>query len=55
MQDQQQRHFIGFCFLANPTDVIFGDKVHDGIVMKYIAQYAYACPVKRSAYYRVTV
>lgn len=30
-------------FLAEPTDVNFGGKVHGGIVMKWIDQASYAC------------
>jgi acyl-CoA hydrolase len=33
MQEQQQRS-LDFRFLAEPTDVDFGGKVHGGVVMK---------------------
>jgi len=42
-------------FLAEPTDVNFGGKVHGGIVMKWIDQAAYACAVGWAGKYCVTV
>jgi len=42
-------------FLAEPTDVNFGGKVHGGAVMKWIDQAAYACAAAWSASYCVTV
>ena len=42
-------------FLAEPTDVNFGGKVHGGAVMKWIDQAAYACAVGWSGQYCVTV
>ena len=33
---------VKFCFLAQPTDVNFGGKVHGGIVMKWIDQTVYS-------------
>ena len=42
-------------FLAEPTDVNFGGKVHGGAVMKWIDQAAYACAAGWSASYCVTV
>ena len=42
-------------FLAEPTDVNFGGKVHGGAVMKWIDQAAYACAAGWSANYCVTV
>jgi uncharacterized protein (TIGR00369 family) len=42
-------------FLAEPTDVNFGGKVHGGAVMKWIDQAGYACSVGWSGYYCVTV
>ena len=44
-----------FRFLAEPTDVNFGGKVHGGMVMKWIDQAAYACAVGWSGKYCVTV
>lgn len=46
---------IEFCFLAEPTDVNFGGKVHGGMVMKWIDQASYACAAKWSKRYCVTV
>jgi len=42
-------------FLAEPTDVNFGGKVHGGAVMKWIDQVGYACAVGWSGRYCVTV
>jgi acyl-CoA hydrolase len=42
-------------FLAEPTDVNFGGKVHGGIVMKWIDQAGYACATQWSGSYCVTV
>src|SRR3712207_771195 len=42
-------------FLAEPTDVNFGGKVHGGAVMKWIDQAGYACAVGRRGQYCVTV
>jgi acyl-CoA hydrolase len=42
-------------FLAEPTDVNFGGKVHGGAVMKWIDQAGYACAVGWSGHYSVTV
>jgi acyl-CoA hydrolase len=50
----QQRE-VTFCFLAQPTDVNFGGKVHGGMVMKWIDQAGYACAVGWSGKYCVTV
>ena len=44
-----------FRFLAEPTDVNFGGKVHGGIAMKWIDQAAYACASQWSGKYCVTV
>jgi acyl-CoA hydrolase len=44
-----------FRFLAEPTDVNFGGKVHGGMVMKWIDQVGYACAVAWSGRYCVTV
>jgi len=46
---------VKFCFLAQPTDVNFGGKVHGGMVMKWIDQVGYACAVGWSGMYCVTV
>lgn len=55
MQDQQQRRSLDFRFLAEPTDVNFGGKVHGGIVMKWMDQAGYACAAQWSRHYCVTV
>ena len=44
MPDQRQRD-LTMRFLAEPTDVNFGGKVHGGAVMKWIDQAAYAAAV----------
>lgn len=46
---------IDFRFLAEPTDVNFGGKVHGGIVMKWMDQAGYACAAHWSGKYCVTV
>jgi acyl-CoA hydrolase len=46
---------IDFRFLAEPTDVNFGGKVHGGMVMKWIDQAAYACAAQWSKRYCITV
>lgn len=53
MTDRQRE--IMTRFLAEPTDVNFGGKVHGGMVMKWIDQAAYACAVGWSGTYCVTV
>ena len=50
-----QQHEVTFRFLAQPTDVNFGGKVHGGMVMKWIDQAGYACAVAWSGAYCVTV
>jgi acyl-CoA hydrolase len=49
-----QQHEVTFRFLAEPTDVNFGGKVHGGMVMKWIDQAGYACAVSWSGAYCVT-
>jgi uncharacterized protein (TIGR00369 family) len=49
------RRSIDFRFLAEPTDVNFGGKVHGGIVMKWMDQAGYACAAQYSGKYCVTV
>lgn len=46
---------VNFQFLAEPTDVNFGGKVHGGMIMKWIDQVAYACAVGWSKAYCITV
>jgi acyl-CoA hydrolase len=50
----QQRE-LTLRFLAEPTDINFGGKVHGGAVMKWIDQAGYACAVGWSGQYCVTV
>lgn len=50
----QQRE-ISLRFLAEPTDVNFGGKVHGGTVMRWIDQAGYAAAVGWSGRYCVTV
>jgi acyl-CoA hydrolase len=54
MSHSDQRE-ITLRFLAEPTDVNFGGKVHGGAVMKWIDQAAYACAAGWSVHYCVTV
>jgi acyl-CoA hydrolase len=42
-------------FLAEPSDVNYGGKVHGGVVMKWIDQAGYAAAVGWSGHYCVTV
>jgi acyl-CoA hydrolase len=46
---------LTFRFLAEPTDVNYGGKVHGGVVMKWIDQVGYAAAVGWSGSYSVTV
>lgn len=46
---------LEFRFLAEPTDVNYGGKVHGGAVMKWIDQAGYAAAVGWSGRYSVTV
>ena len=50
-----QQNEVTFRFLAQPTDVNFGGKVHGGMAMKWIDQAGYACAVGWSGAYCVTV
>ncbi|UWX04402.1 acyl-CoA thioesterase [Pseudoxanthomonas sp. NC8] len=50
----QQRE-LTLRFLAEPTDVNYGGKVHGGVVMKWIDQSGYAAAVGWSGRYAVTV
>ncbi len=50
----QQRELV-LRFLAEPTDVNYGGKVHGGAVMKWIDQAGYAAAVGWSGRYSVTV
>jgi acyl-CoA hydrolase len=53
MPDRERE--ITLRFLAEPTDVNFGGKMHGGAVMKWIDQAGYACAVGWSGQYCVTV
>lgn len=53
MQDRQRE--VTLRFLAEPSDVNFGGKVHGGMVMKWIDQAGYAAAVGWSGAYCVTV
>ena len=50
-----RRREVVLRFLAEPTDVNFGGKVHGGAVMKWIDQAGYACAAGWSGRYCVTV
>ena len=50
-----QQRSLTMRFLAEPTDVNYGGKVHGGIVMKWIDQAGYAAAVGWSGRYSVTV
>lgn len=51
----KKENIVEFRFLAEPTDVNFGGKVHGGMVMKWIDQASYACAAQWSKKYCVTV
>jgi len=50
-----KKNAITLRFLAEPSEVNFGGKVHGGTVMKWIDQAGYACAVAWSGQYCVTV
>ncbi|GAB7527452.1 acyl-CoA thioesterase [Paraburkholderia sp. 2C] len=52
---QLDRSETTFRFLAEPTSVNFGGKVHGGALMKWIDETAYACAAVWSGRYCVTV
>ena len=52
---EQREREVTLRFLAEPTDVNFGGKVHGGAVMKWIDQAGYACAVGWSRQYCVTL
>ena len=54
MTDHNRQREVTLRFLAEPTDINFGGKVHGGAVMKWIDQAAYACAVGWSGQYCVT-
>ena len=49
------QHEVTLRFLAEPTDVNYGGKVHGGAVMKWIDQAGYAAAVAWSGHCCVTV
>jgi len=51
----ERPHETTLRFLAEPSDVNFGGKVHGGAVMKWIDQAGYACAVGWSGHYCVTL
>ena len=51
----ERQRSITLRFLAEPTDVNFGGKVHGGAVMKWIDQAGYTCAAGWSGAYCVTV
>ena len=55
MTSSSEQRDITLRFLAEPSEVNFGGKVHGGTVMKWIDQAGYACAVGWSAQYCVTV
>jgi acyl-CoA hydrolase len=52
---EKRSSLISLRFLAEPTDVNFGGKVHGGTVMKWIDQAGYYCAAAWSHSYCVTV
>ena len=55
MSEHKPIRSVALQFLAEPTDVNFGGKVHGGTVMKWIDQAGYACAAGWSGGYCVTV
>ncbi len=55
MNIEERPRSITLRFLAEPSEVNFGGKVHGGTVMKWIDQAGYACAVGWSGQYCVTV
>src|ERR687893_2277856 len=51
----QREREVTLRFLAEPTDINFGGKVHGGAVMKWIDQAGYACAAGWSGQYCVTI
>jgi len=54
MSHADQEHEVVLRFLAEPTEVNFGGKVHGGTVMKWIDHGGYTCAVGWSGQYCVT-
>jgi len=55
MPTTSKKNAITLRFLAEPSEVNFGGKVHGGTVMKWIDQAGYTCAVAWSGQYCVTV
>jgi len=55
MPSTNEQREITLRFLAEPSEINFGGKVHGGTVMKWIDQAGYACAVGWSGQYCVTV
>jgi acyl-CoA hydrolase len=55
MAESFTNNTITLRFLAQPSDVNFGGKVHGGAVMKWIDQAGYTCAAHWSGQYCVTV
>jgi acyl-CoA hydrolase len=55
MINGEQRRQVTLRFLAEPTEVNFGGKVHGGTVMKWIDHAGYTCAVGWSTRYCVTI
>lgn len=55
MSSQPGRREVTLRFLAEPSEMNFGGKVHGGTVMKWIDQAGYACAVGWASQYCVTV
>ncbi len=53
--DERRSRSVTLRFLAEPTDVNFGGKVHGGAVMKWIDQAGYTCAAGWTGTYCVTV
>ncbi|MGX5817738.1 acyl-CoA thioesterase [Chitinophaga lutea] len=52
---ERPQHTVTLRFLAEPSDVNFGGKVHGGSVMKWIDQAGFTCAANWSGQYCVTV
>jgi acyl-CoA hydrolase len=55
METIGEQREISLRFLAEPSEVNFGGKVHGGTVMKWIDQAGYTCAVGWSGQYCVTI
>ncbi|MFN8439191.1 MAG: acyl-CoA thioesterase [Caldilineaceae bacterium] len=55
MNSTNRQRSITLRFLAEPSEINFGGKVHGGTVMKWIDQAGYTCAVGWSGQYCVTI